>query len=906
MLGAMVAPSSPARRSLFARILGRGAPAEPVALAKGPTVKPPKHTRPIGHDGMQRSGGYFRDDASEHNADLDMGAWRGTASTVGAGRRIAKEDDDVRGIVYSYTHALMGTSWDVAPAGENSADAVMLARAFELLLMGRRKRLWGKRLLDAALCLRDGVRIQERTVYRDNSLALPRYEQDDSGEWVKGTGTRKGWYVFDLAPRLPHSIDKWVTQEDGSFGGVIQWWRQDDSGTFGNEPTIPAENLLRWAYDEEGSNWEGDPLIRSCWSRAMTRKRIQLLAEIAFNRHAGGVPQVKETVPNVLDDQDWSDLRDIARDYAQHQNMFLESPYGAEFGILEARMEFAKAMAEWWRMLGKSMCRATGCMHLYTGESNGTQALFGGQRDLFLFNASHLADYVCAPYNDLAEEWVQWNGFDPDLAPSVTYGDLVQTDMGKIAGDWRAARDAGVWHPTIEDERWLRREGGYPDGGEALTEAYEVQGAVEPDAPDIDAAKVVEVVASVVTGKIPKSSARAMLVEVFRLTEDAADAILADVEEPDPDIEPDPAAEPDPDPDDDDDDGTPPPPPGGDSPDSDLGAEGDSPDSEGDAGEPGGVAATRCCGGHVALADEAGARVPYKPGMTAAEYVEACGPMQALAEATFNAEASRATRDDMTNMVADSVTPKIRAIAEPFAEALAGADMAEAADLTLEVTDYQRDDLVDFLAEAYRAVREEGEAEVKGEVAQQQDDGDYPSKLAAALSAAGVAMAEGDGWDDIDSEQLDMWEQAAARTTADKLLQDVQQAARKRHQDASMSGGTSATALLDGAMADLAPEATVRGDVNGSHAGGRAKQLAASDVMWGIYTLTPELGGKDGGGHTPCIACQYTASDPRNPFKVSDPADVDWFAVPSPRCYGGSTCYCTIIGLTVPPTGGTP
>jgi hypothetical protein len=883
----MVATTAP-RRSLMSRLWPwTSAPSAPVALAKS-ALKPPKSaTRPIGHDGIARSGGRFIDENVEHNRDLDMGEWRGTSSRVGAGRRIAKEDDDVRGIVYSYTHALLGTSWDVIAADDSSADAVMLAHAFEGQLMGPRRREWPKRLLDAMLCFRDGVRLQERVVWRDNQLTVPRYEQAESGEWVKGTGGRKGWYAFDLQPRLPHSIDQWITAEDGSFGGVIQWWDQGDTHNY-STPTIPAENLLRWSYDEEGSNWEGDPLIRSCWSRAMTRKRIQLLAEIGFNRHAGGTPLIKEIEPGYLKDQDWTDLRDIAREYAQHQNQFLEVPYGGDFSILEAKMEFAKSMAEWWKMLGLSMCRAAGCMHLYTGESNGTQALFGGQRDLFLYNAGHLAEQVIGPYNDLAVDWTRWNGFSEDLAPTLTYGDLIATDMGKVAADWKTAREAGAFHPTIEDEVWWREQGGYPDGGQALTDVYEVQGAGATAGPEgaaqdtaLNGAQVTAataIVSQVVAGTLPKNTARAMLIEFFNLSEDAADAILADVE----------VTEPDPDPD----------------------GDGEGVAASLDLTKGGTVTFTlasdgpkvhRCCCGHIAMADESKPRVAFKPGMTPAEYVAQCGPMHALAEETFDAPASRIDRDEITAALLDEIRPLMLATAEPYAEALAGADMAEAADLT--VSDEHRDAMIEALAKGYRLTREQGQVQVQAEVAAQEADPDFPAKLAAAMAAEGMSFADRvEPLDEITGDQLDLWERAAATTTTDALLQDIEQAGKRRHQETATTG-TSAAPLLAGIVADVNPDPLVKGDVNGAQANGRAVQMRASDVAYGIYTLTPELGGKDGGGHTPCIACQFTASDPRSPFLMSDLEEVAWFDVPSPRCYGGSTCYCTIIGLTAPPPG---
>ena len=437
---------------------------------------------PIGWAGTQRSGGQFTGPEVEHNQKLDRGQWRGDVNTVGWGRRMTREDDTVRGIGYSYTRAHLGNSWDVRPPTEYDEDpeAQMIAHAAAVLTTERPD--WNRLLLDALLMYRDGVRLQERTVWRDSQAVAYAYQHEE-GQWKRQERGRQGLYVFDLFPRLPHSIDRWITNPDGGFGGIIQFWRQDDTDNHTDMPTVPADNLVRFTFDEEGTNWEGDPLIRGAYGSFISRKDIRRNLNALIERCAIPIPVVTETEEGAVSKKHWDTYKEIAYELRGSPRQFVAANYGAKIDWLEGKLDGAAKMLDVYNIFGRDMARGTGCMHLYTGENTGISALFSSQRDLFLYNAQSLGEYVCDGYNALLADWTRWNGWDPRKAPHMVCGELASTDLKTIAEGWKIAKDAGVFHPSPVDETFIRDKSGSPPMSQDVVELWGKQQESATEAP---------------------------------------------------------------------------------------------------------------------------------------------------------------------------------------------------------------------------------------------------------------------------------------------------------------------------------------------------------------------------------------------------------------------------------------
>jgi hypothetical protein len=420
-----------------------------LAESKGST----RTHKATGWAGTERQGGVIYD---EHKQSLKYGAWRGDGTTIGVGKRLWREDGEFRAATNALIMPHMVNGWHMEEADPDDPDARMLAHAAQKMMIDDPR--WRYLQWDRFLCVRDGVRLQEKQVSFDPDFFAPDWTQDETlagSPWVKGNGGRTGWYVVELFPRLPHTVEEWITNPDGSFGGIKQIGRFDDSGNAGQRIQIDAEDLLRWTYAEEGTNWNGDPTGRAAWGMTQLRKDIVTYLGIGASRWAVGTPVVKETQPDTLDDEDWDELQVIAEQYSVHQTQFLEVPYGADMTILEAEMKTGDLLWSLYDGLGRAMHRLFGTMHIYSGEGYGSRSEFEAKFDSYLLNIQDLGMLVVAPINELLADWTEWNGFARDMAPKLTHDDLKTKTGLELAEMVKAAKDAGLYTRQIDDEvRW--------------------------------------------------------------------------------------------------------------------------------------------------------------------------------------------------------------------------------------------------------------------------------------------------------------------------------------------------------------------------------------------------------------------------------------------------------------------
>ena len=78
--------------------------------------------------------------------------------------------------------------------------------------------------------------------------------------WSLGADRRV--HLTKLAPRLPRTIVEWQVDDNGGLTGVKQGAFTGDRY---REVTIPAEKLLLFVNDQEGSNYRGVSILRAAY-----------------------------------------------------------------------------------------------------------------------------------------------------------------------------------------------------------------------------------------------------------------------------------------------------------------------------------------------------------------------------------------------------------------------------------------------------------------------------------------------------------------------------------------------------------------------------------------------------------------------------------------------------------------
>jgi len=478
-------PALPARRGLWTRARS----AVTTALAETREELPARApTGPEkGWSGVVIQDGQIDD---EHNARLAHHAWRGDATTIGEGKRIYRESAAIRASVNSLINPLLVNGWRCEPANPDDPDCQAIAACATAMLPGSPS--WPRTLRDALLMVRDGVRLQEQVVRFDATAEARAWEQvgETAPRWVEADGVfRRGLFVFDLKPRLPHTVDEWLTDPRGNFAGVKQTDRDDGTANRA-APVIPAARLLRFTYGEEGNNWNGEALIRPAWGLAALEKDILIRMGIALNRFAFGTPRAKQTEPT-LDNDAWTRALEVVRDWQHHQKGYLLQVKGIEFDILEAKLDSGKLWIQLLDWLHRSIHRLCGTMHNFTGEGAGARSLFDAQFSAFLLNLGHLERLVCEPYNDLLCNWTRWNGWPESKAPRLVSDDLTARTPGEMAEAAKAGAEAGIFAGRPQDEQQFRVVAGWQPLSEEEIEAEEEEPGQEPapspeDAPPSD------------------------------------------------------------------------------------------------------------------------------------------------------------------------------------------------------------------------------------------------------------------------------------------------------------------------------------------------------------------------------------------------------------------------------------
>jgi len=315
-----------------------------------------------GHDGVYIQSGEVED---EHNPNLAPEFWRGCDNERGVYDKMIAEDPTAQAIRFARVLPLAATQYriepytdrdgTVQPWAQEQADFVKTA-LFRLMHPG-----WTETKAQIAEFAGRGARYFEPIFRRDKEL---------------------GRVVLDcLALRPLRSVENWVETPDG--------WSMEQSvlrgdgarGYMGGSsgPVIPAADLIGFRFFPQGSSPEPQGLFRPMygpWKRRSTLARYEIQGA---NRYAYPIPviTIDPSNPNFTPG-DRTKANNIAREFRAGIRSFVAMPPGYSLEFKTVQVDLA-ALRNSYNADGREMARAGLANHLFTGEDNGTQALFTGQ-----------------------------------------------------------------------------------------------------------------------------------------------------------------------------------------------------------------------------------------------------------------------------------------------------------------------------------------------------------------------------------------------------------------------------------------------------------------------------------------------------------------------------------------------
>ena len=496
-----------------------------------------------GHDGVYVQSGEVED---EHNPNLAPEFWRGCDNERGVYDKMIAEDPTAQAIRFARILPLAATEFRVEPYADRDgtvqpwaqeqADFIETA-LFRLMHPG-----WTETKAQIAEFSGRGARYFEPVFRRDRELER---------------------VVLDcLALRPLRSVDKWLDTPDGWAMEQAVLRGDAQRGGAQSSPVIPAEDLIGFRFFPQGSSPEPQGLFRPMygpWKRRSTLARYEIQGA---NRYAYPVPviTIDPSNPNFTPG-DRTKANNIAREFRAGVRAFVAMPPGYSIDFKTADVDLSALRAS-YNADGREMARAGLANHLFTGEANGTQALFTGQfggmfKQSLQYDANTIAAVLSEGPRALLRRLVVLNFGKQPGYPRLVAGEVPVGDPLAVVQAVASMAEKRVIEDTdrkVEDH--IRTALSLPERPEPLDPSL-VPGALAPAGDSEDIAKTAfngaQVTAAltipekVTAGALTREQGKAAMLAFFPLTPEQVDGIIDGAVAAKPKAEPTPDDEPDPD-----------------------------------------------------------------------------------------------------------------------------------------------------------------------------------------------------------------------------------------------------------------------------------------------------------------------------------------------------------------------
>jgi phage gp29-like protein len=242
----------------------------------------------------------------------------------------------------------------------------------------------------------------------------------------------KVWEIKDgrvqyrkFAPRLPQTLYQWDLDDNGGLKGIVQFTQK---GNRYEQIPIPAEKLLVFTNEKEGSNFEGVSVLRTAYKHWYYKDNLYRIDGIAAERHAVGVPVF--TTPGNAKQTTLDEIDKIGqRMYAQEQQYVrLGEGYGVDIkGLVGTIRDIMPSIQHHNRAIAESVL--ADFIDLGSADK-GSWALSKDKSSLFLMSLNAVATNISDTINTYAiPQWVDYNYSGINKYPKLKAGSFETRDM---------------------------------------------------------------------------------------------------------------------------------------------------------------------------------------------------------------------------------------------------------------------------------------------------------------------------------------------------------------------------------------------------------------------------------------------------------------------------------------------
>lgn len=327
----------------------------------------------------------------DQNRELRNEKWYGDPHKLGVAGQMMR-DGHVRQSVAAIRDPLEGAHWDIEPASKEPLD-VEVAAFIRWILFERLS--WSRTLQRLTNYVRDGVSLQEPV---EEVVPLPR------GRFPHHPGRTLGVALSDLEERPVWSVRYWhprvgkATQLDS----VEQWIPGSDAEDAGFLK-IPASQLLRWSWDQEGGNFAGFAPLRPAYGPWKVKTLLQIVDAIRHEREGSGIPRMK--LPEKPVEGDIEKAEQILSDMRANAKGYIVLPWGFEFAW-ETTKGISTGIGEAIERCNRDIAFNTGTAWMLLGGSgHGSYALGTEQKGQYALGLEKHARFVETGFNIGADGW---------------------------------------------------------------------------------------------------------------------------------------------------------------------------------------------------------------------------------------------------------------------------------------------------------------------------------------------------------------------------------------------------------------------------------------------------------------------------------------------------------------------
>jgi hypothetical protein len=356
-------------------------------------------TRDIGY--LDQVYGYWLGDLLEQIPDL---IWPNSVQTYARMRT----DPQLTAVLAAYTLPIRRAAWSVDPAGCRDEVVQLVADDLGLPILGADDRPGPAR--------RRGVRWADHLRLALNSLTYGFMPFERRYEIVDGQAR-----LVNLGERMPHTIGAINLNRDGTIATV-----QQDVGT---TQKIPADRLVWYVHEREGSNWTGRSILRPAYGAWLLKHEVWRVHATSIRRFGMGVPSVE--APTGATPGQVLEAQRLASALRVGDQSGVGLPPGFKLSLTGMTGSVPDAMA-FVSYLDQQMAKQALAGLLDLGQTpNGSRALGDSLKDMFLLSLQAVAEEIAETatsgqpgMDGIVTQLVNYNWGDSEPAPRIVVADV--------------------------------------------------------------------------------------------------------------------------------------------------------------------------------------------------------------------------------------------------------------------------------------------------------------------------------------------------------------------------------------------------------------------------------------------------------------------------------------------------